>query len=159
MKVLVYDSYEEDFEAAEEVGIELEKIDDHSYVMNLPDDYKMYPEIVSRSSLPNKDDLAYSSGLGFSNLIEYIKSDDDSLSDFVTFGNLIVASAKFSPVEDRESGYDYECKSGVRFFKDTIVSVANFRLSGENDYSGYLEFVDRMIGASIPKVVEKSNNK
>ena len=28
MKVLVYDSYEEDFEAAEEVGIELEKIDD-----------------------------------------------------------------------------------------------------------------------------------
>ena len=72
MKVLVYDSYEEDFEAAEEVGIELEKIDDHSYVMNLLDDYKMYPEIVSRSSLPNKDDLAYSSGLGFSNLIEYI---------------------------------------------------------------------------------------
>ena len=158
MKVLVYDSYEEDFEAAEEVGIELEKIDDHSYVMNLPDDYKMYPEIVSRSSLPNKDDLAYSSGLGFSNLIEYIKSDDDSLSDFVTFGNLIVASAKFSPVEEASS-YDYECKSGVRFFKDTIVSVTNFRLSGENDYSGYLEFVDRMLGASIPKVVDKSNKK
>ena len=159
MKVLVYDNYEEDFEAAEEVGIELEKIDDHSYVMTLTDDYKMYADIVDRSSLPNKDDLSYSSGLGFSNLIEYIKSDDDSLSDFVTFGNLIVASAKFSPVEDKESGCDYECRSGVRFFKDTLVSVANFRLSGENDYSGYLEFIDRMLGASIPKVVEKISKK
>ena len=103
MKVLVYDSYEEDYEAAEEVGIELEKIDDTSYVMTLSDDYKMYPDIVSKSSLPNEEDLSYSTNLGFSNLIEYIKSDDDSLSDFVTFGNLIVASGKFSPVEGEES--------------------------------------------------------
>ena len=159
MKVLVYDNYEEDYEAAEEVGNELEKIDDTSYVMTLPDDYKMFLDIVSKSSLPNKDDLSYSTNLGFSNLIEYIKRDDDSLSDFVTFGNLIVASAKFSPVEDKESEYAYECKSGVRFFKDTVVSVTSFRLSGENDYSGYLEFVDRMLGASIPKVVDKSVKK
>jgi len=159
MRVLVHDVFEEDFEAAEEVGISIEKIDDESYVMTLSDDYKLYPDIVGRSSLPGKDDLDYSSSLGFSNLVEYVKSDDDSLSDFVTFQHLIVASAKFSPVENQESGYDFECKSGVRFFKDTIVSVTNFRLSGENDYVGYLEFVDKMLGASIPKSTLKGNNK
>lgn len=156
MRVLVHDSFEEDFEAAEEVGINIEKVDDQSYVMTLPDEYKLYKDVVRKSSLPDKEDLNYSERLGFNNLIEYIKNDDDSLSDFVTFNHLIVASAKFTPVEEGTAGYDFECKTGVRFFKDTIVSVVNFQLAGENDYAGYLEFVDRMLGASMQKASPKN---
>ena len=73
-------------------------------------------------------------------------------------GNMVVATSKFESTQDKESGYDYVCKSGVRFFKSDYVTVSNFRLSSENDVACYLEFVDRMIGETITKTETTSKN-
>ena len=152
MKLLVHGDISNKMETYKSLGIlvvqEIRDEDGLSYILQLPDKFKLKIGAGPKAKqLPHDETYPY--------MQEYVKSNDNSLNDFIMSGMNIVASGSFLEPEKEDENYDYEVASVLRIYNDRTINAINYTLSSEVDIAEYYGFIEHMLKISSDELIEQ----